>query len=140
MKLPSIITIIFLVISLNQIFAQKNNDEVKIKRSEFKTDKKEGFQEAWTAIQDANEYFAQGVGTYNLARDLYLSAYQYNSENPELNYLIGICYLYTDEKHEAINYLKKAFEKNLILVPKSTTFLEEQIILCWSLIKLLNII
>jgi outer membrane protein OmpA-like peptidoglycan-associated protein/tetratricopeptide (TPR) repeat protein len=111
MKLRSILTIIILVLSLSQTFAQKNKKEVRIKRSEFKTESKEGLQEAWLAIIDADALFAMGKGSYNLARDLYLSAHQYNSENPELNYLIGVCYLYTDDKYQALNYLRKAYEK-----------------------------
>ncbi|MCB8994854.1 MAG: OmpA family protein [Bacteroidales bacterium] len=99
------------LVSLGQVNAQKKKEEVKIKRSEFKIPNAEGFQDAWLAVLDANEYFAQGIGTYNLARDLFLKAHQYNSENPELNYFIGVCYLYTDDKYEAIKYLRKAYEK-----------------------------
>jgi outer membrane protein OmpA-like peptidoglycan-associated protein/tetratricopeptide (TPR) repeat protein len=118
MKLRSILAIVLLALSFGQLFAQKAKDEVKIKRSEFKTDKSEGFQDAWLDIIEANEYFAQGVGTYNLARDLYLSAHQYNSENPELNYLIGVCYLYTDDKYQALNYLRKAYDKKPDISPE----------------------
>jgi outer membrane protein OmpA-like peptidoglycan-associated protein/tetratricopeptide (TPR) repeat protein len=117
MKLRSITLIILLALTFSQIFAQKNK-EIKVKRSEFKTGNTEGFQEAWLDILDADEFFAQGIGTYNLARDLYLKAHQYNSENPELNYLIGICYLYTDDKYQAINYLRKAVEKKPNISPE----------------------
>jgi outer membrane protein OmpA-like peptidoglycan-associated protein len=118
MNLRSFITIIILTVSLSQIYAQKNKDEVKVKRSEFKTGVSAGLQEAWLAILDGDEYFNQGVGTYNMARDLYLSAYRYNAENPELNYLIGICYLYTDDKFEAVKYLRKAYEKKSGISPE----------------------
>jgi len=111
MKLRLIITIVVLGISFNQMSAQKNKQEIKVKKSEFRIDQKEGFLDAWLAITEADVFFEQGVGSYNLARDLYLSAHQYNSENPELNYLIGVCYLYTEDKYEAVKYLRKAYEK-----------------------------
>jgi tetratricopeptide (TPR) repeat protein len=105
-------------LSLGQLYAQKSKDDVKVKRSEFKTDNKEGLTEAWIAILDADILFAEGIGTYDLARELYLIAHQYNSENPELNYLIGVCYLYTDDKYEAIKYLRKAYEKKPNISPE----------------------
>ncbi len=118
MNLRSFITIIILAVSFSQMAAQKSKNDIKVKRSEFKTGNSEGLQDAWLAIIDADEYFKQGKGTYNMARDLYLSAHQYNSENPELNFLIGVCYLYTDEKSEAIKYLRKAFEKKPDISPE----------------------
>ncbi|NBC83165.1 MAG: hypothetical protein GVY19_07260 [Bacteroidetes bacterium] len=83
---------------------------VKIKRSEFKIDDKEGFKNAWRSIKDANDLFEEGIGTYREARELYLDAYEYNTNNAELNYMIGICYIHTDNKYEAPEYLEKAYE------------------------------
>jgi outer membrane protein OmpA-like peptidoglycan-associated protein len=82
---------------------------VKIKRKEFKKEEL-GFKEAWRNVRDANWLYVAGPGSYRAARDLYLAAYKYNSENPELNYMIGKCYLFTDNKFESIKYIKKAFE------------------------------
>jgi outer membrane protein OmpA-like peptidoglycan-associated protein/tetratricopeptide (TPR) repeat protein len=110
-KNRSIIVIMILAFSLGQIFGQVSKDLVTVKRSEFKTDKKEGFQEAWTAIRDAEDFLLQGKEAYSPAKKLYLEAYKYNSENPELNYLLGICYFYTGDNYEALKYLKKAYEK-----------------------------
>jgi len=117
-KLRLLYTIMLLALLNVQAYAQKSKDEIKIKKSEFRTENKDGFLDAWLAIIEADEYFAQGVGTYNLARDLYLTAHQYNSENPELNFLIGVCYLYTDDKYEAIKYLRKAYEKKPNISPE----------------------
>ena len=69
-------------------------------------------KEAWKSIQEGDDYYEQGKGTYDLARDFYLFANQYNPENPELNYKLGVCYLFTDNKYEAINYLYKAYMLN----------------------------
>ncbi len=82
---------------------------VKIKRKELKKEEL-GFKEAWRNVRDANWLYMAGPGSYRDARDLYLAAYKYNSENPELNYMIGKCYLFTDNKFESIKYIKKAFE------------------------------
>ncbi len=84
---------------------------VKIKRSEFKV-VDVGFKEAWKAIKEGNILFSEGLGTYREARKNYLKAYRYNPTNAELNYMIGICYLFTDDKFESIKYLKKAYKNN----------------------------
>jgi outer membrane protein OmpA-like peptidoglycan-associated protein/tetratricopeptide (TPR) repeat protein len=123
MNLRSIFTLIVLTLTFGQIFAQKNKDGIKIKRSEFKTEKSEGLQDAWLAIIEADGYFAEGSGYYDQARDLYLTAHQYNSENPELNYLIGFCYLKTEDKYEAIKYLKKAYDKKSNITPDINFYL-----------------
>ena len=87
-------------------FAQQ---AVKVKKREFK-EQDNGFKEAWKSIKEGNRLYTQGVGLYRNAREQYLKAYEYNSENPELNYMIGKCYLYTDNKFKAIDYITKAFD------------------------------
>jgi outer membrane protein OmpA-like peptidoglycan-associated protein/tetratricopeptide (TPR) repeat protein len=81
----------------------------KAKRSEFKIIPT-GFKDAWKALKTGNKLFEEGLGTYREARKNYLKAYRYNPNNAELNYMIGVCYLYTDEKFESIKYLKKAYK------------------------------
>ena len=110
MKSRSFLILLFLIFCTG-IWAQKfHSDEIKIKKSEFKTNNKEGFKDAWYYVKEGLLLFEDGLGTFPDARDLFLQAHQYNNENPELNYLIGICYLYTDEKPEAIKYFVKAFD------------------------------
>ncbi len=82
---------------------------IKVVKSEFKTENETGLKEAWKSIQDGDKLFKAGPGTYREARQHYLFANKYNSENPELNYKIGICYLFADDKYESINYLRKAY-------------------------------
>ncbi len=82
---------------------------VVINKKEFKTEQEEGYKEAWKSIQEGDEFYEAGIGTFAIAKDHYLFANQYNSENPELNYKIGICYLYSDHKFKAIDYLLKAY-------------------------------
>jgi len=91
--------------------ALHGQEEIKIKKRAFKsTEQKAGFKEAWKSIKQGDKYYEEGFGTFNLARDHYLFAYQYNGYNAELNYKIGICYLYGDEQHKAIDYLLRAYE------------------------------
>jgi len=86
-----------------------SQEEVKITKKHFKTGVETGYKEAWKSIKEGNKYYEQGKGTYDLARDHYLFAHQYNSENAQLNYKLGACYLYTDDKYNAIDYLQKAY-------------------------------
>ena len=91
--------------------ATAQSDKVKIKKSEFRIEGKDaGLKSAWKNIKQGNKLYKAGIGTYRQAREHYLKAYKYNPDNPELNYRIGVCYLYTDDKYEAIKYLAKAHE------------------------------
>ncbi|MEX0987194.1 MAG: OmpA family protein [Bacteroidales bacterium] len=91
--------------------ALQAQEEVVIRKKEFKsTDNSEGFKEAWKSVKEGNTYFEEGLGTYTLARDHYLFANQYNGYNAELNYRIGVCYLFSDDKFRAIDFFLKAYE------------------------------
>ncbi len=100
---------IFLLLSFSLVLDAQY--DLKISRKSFKTDVDEGFREAWWNIIDGDKYFEGGQGTYNLAREHYLQAHQYNSEHPVLNFKIGVCYLYTDDKYEALKFLRKAYDQ-----------------------------
>jgi outer membrane protein OmpA-like peptidoglycan-associated protein len=123
MKLHSLVAMLILAVMFSQANAQKNKSEVKVKRSEFKTDKLEGFQEAWDALLEADDYYVLGKGSYIPAKDLYMKAHQYNSENPELNYKLGVCCLYCGDRMDAVNCLRKAFEKKPKISPDITFLL-----------------
>jgi len=103
------LSLFVLIFSIQVLQAQ---DGVRILKKEFKTEQKEGFKEAWESVKAGDTYFEQGKGTMVLARDHYLFANQYNPDNAALNYRIGVCYLYTDDKYEAIKYLVRAYELN----------------------------
>ncbi len=105
---------IFIILTAFNLFFSKDifsQENVRIHRSEFKI-KEDGFKEAWKAVRKGNKNYRFGAASYRLARENYLKAYKYNEKNAELNYKIGICYLYSDDKFLAIKYLKKAFELN----------------------------
>jgi flagellar motor protein MotB len=91
--------------------------KIKVSRQQFKITDKEGFEEAWEHVRVGEKLYSEGKGTFRAAREHYLSAYNYNNENAELNYKLGICYLFTDQKHEAVNYLRKAYVLNNKVTP-----------------------
>ena len=101
------IIIACLIINTNFIFAQEN---VKIQNNQFKLDKK-GTQKALKDVRYGDHYYQENTeGSYYKALNYYLSAYDYNSGNAELNYKIGICYLESVHKNRALSYLQSAFE------------------------------
>lgn len=109
MKYFSIICLLTFVTIFNGPAVEAQVNPVKIKRKEFKK-QDYGFKDAWMAIKEGNYYYSRGLGSYRQAREYYLKAYGYNQENAELNYMIGRCYLYSDNKFESIKYIQKAYE------------------------------
>jgi outer membrane protein OmpA-like peptidoglycan-associated protein len=108
MKIMSRISLIIIILS---IFVQVNAQQppLRIKKKEFKV-AEYGFKEAWYSVRDGNRLYAAGPGSYRDAREFYMEAYKYNPNNPELNYMIGKCFLFTDNKFESIKYIQKAYE------------------------------
>ena len=105
-----IIKILFaLIIAITFSLDSNSQTLLKIKRSEYKIIDV-GFKDAWKAVKAGNAFILDGPGTYREARKNYLKAYRYNPNNAELNYMIGISYLFTDDKFESIKYLKKAYK------------------------------
>jgi outer membrane protein OmpA-like peptidoglycan-associated protein len=96
-----------LLVFLIQLNAQQ--PPLRIKKKEFKKTEY-GFKEAWYAVRDGNRLYNAGPGSFRDAREFYLEAYKYNPVNAELNYMIGKCYLFTDNKFESIKYIKKAYD------------------------------
>ncbi|MFO7850986.1 MAG: hypothetical protein ACQERS_07645 [Bacteroidota bacterium] len=84
---------------------------VQVSKSDFETDKG-GFRDAWKSIKDGNALFKSGVGLYPQAVICYLIANDYNSNNAELNYKIGVSYLFGSEPFKSLDYFLKAYEIN----------------------------
>lgn len=100
------LALFWLVLMALSVWSQ---EDVKIRKGAFRTGIDIGFREAWNSVKQGEKYYDQGLGTYDLARDHYLFAEQYNPEVAALNYKLGVCYLFTDDKYKAINYLRKAY-------------------------------
>ena len=77
-----------IVFSISLSLYSYSQENVKVKKIEFKTENTEGLNEAWKSIKQGDKYFKEGKGTYRDARNQYLSANEYNPENAELNYKI----------------------------------------------------
>ena len=107
---PAAIQYLILTVCLLSLpFLGSSQENVKISSKTFKTAIQAGYKEAWSSVKEADRYFKDGVGTYSMARDHYLYANQYNPDHAALNYKLGVCYLFTDNKYEAIDYLLKAY-------------------------------
>ena len=98
----------FLVPSLLIIFCtQASAQNIDFKKENF-TGKEDGFKTAMTAMKKGDELFKAGTFMYARALEYYLKANDFNAENAELNYKIGVCYLYSSFKPKASTYLEKA--------------------------------
>jgi len=99
--------LIFLVTIISNLNAQQN---VEIVKAEFKIEKK-GFGTAWNDVKVGNSFYIKMTrGGFLQALEAYNYAYEYNENNAELNYKIGICYLYSIYKHQSKYYLERAYE------------------------------
>lgn len=119
MKRIAVIVLLFLAFSPSSLYSQTM---LHIKKGEFKIGK-EGFDKAWQHLQQGDIWFRKGIGSYPLALREYLEANNYNPGQPELNYKIGICYLFTDHKDKALEYLTKAYKLGKELTPDIYYFL-----------------
>ena len=91
--------------------------EAAIDQAKFKT-KAEGFSEAWKNVKNGNKFFdTNNPAMFSDALPYYLDAYKYNSENPELNYRIGVCQLSGNDRESALKYLQAAYSSNHALTP-----------------------
>ena len=89
---------------------------IPIDKKEFKTSEKSGYKDAIDAIKIGDENFENNsetsFGGYLKALSEYLAANTYNSNCAELNYKIGVCYIFSTEKKKAITFLEKAYNLN----------------------------
>ncbi|MFH1003937.1 MAG: OmpA family protein [Bacteroidota bacterium] len=67
-----------------------------------------GLKEAQSNIKKGDGFFNGGTLYYKRSLEYYLKANAFNPENALLNYKIGVCYLYSAFKQNAIQHLEKA--------------------------------
>ena len=112
MKKITIISVVFLLIATCTSINSIGQELLKVDKKAFRHERK-GFGEAWNAISAGDELFVMGeAGAFRAALNHYLVAYAYNSNNPELNYKIGVCYLFASNKAKSLDYLNKAYSAN----------------------------
>jgi outer membrane protein OmpA-like peptidoglycan-associated protein/Tol biopolymer transport system component len=104
MKIFNLVLVLFLIHRLSN--AQEN---IEFSKDNF-PDKKDELKEAKNALEDGNAIFNQDVNyMFSKAIPLFKKANDFNPNNAECNYKLGVCYLYSTTKQEAIKYLEKAY-------------------------------
>lgn len=99
---------IFLIFISFALSAQK---VLEVGKKEFKIEDKDGYKEAKDALTEGLEFYSQGKGGYPLALKKFEQAQRYNPNNAELNYMLGICYLFSVEKEKSIELLNKTYQQ-----------------------------
>lgn len=97
---------------LGVVTAFGQNQDVPFDKKLFQ-DRKSEFQDAVKEIKEGDFHFFDGSNAdLNNALYHYLNAHEFNPYSSMLNFKIGVCYLYTNQKFKAIDYLKFAYKVN----------------------------
>ncbi|MBN1250887.1 MAG: OmpA family protein [Bacteroidales bacterium] len=121
MKLTKFIISIILLFIFN--LNSYSQERIYVNKKEFKVTE-EGFKTAWDNISKGNfQFFQHRAGSYLKAVKFYEEAYKYNSENAELNLLLGISYLRSYPKTKSLKFIQKAIELKFNVHPKSSFLL-----------------
>jgi len=113
-----------LVTLLFGIAATVNAQNIEFEKQNFPNDK-DGFKIANKNLKEGNEIFEDGRRAYfNLAIPYYLVAQEFNPNNAELNYKIGVCYLYSSQKRKSLPYLLKSFNLDPSVDPFNIHYLK----------------
>ncbi len=84
---------------------------LSVKKSEF-IGGEPNRKQAYAQVREAVGLYEKGIGYVAQSLNLFLSARNSNDSNPELNYNIGVCYLITGPREEALSYLQSAQSAN----------------------------
>ncbi len=99
---------LFVFLSSGNLIGQ---ELLPVKKSEF-VGNEPNRKQAFTQVKEASELYQKGIGYVPQSLNLFLSAYNLNNNNPELNYNIGLCYLIAGPKDAALSYLLAAQSAN----------------------------
>lgn len=105
--LPAVFLLVLL--SLQDLAAQ---EDIRIKRRNFKIEDKEGFRDAWKHRRKGDRHYEEGRGYYKKALEHYQQAYEYNDGNAALNYKMGVCHFKLRNQQKAIQYFNQALSKD----------------------------
>lgn len=122
--------IIFFIVS-NYCVCQVKN--IPFEKSFFK-DNKKILKEALNEIEKGDKLYEEGMGKYKIALNHYLAANKLNPDNAMLNFKIGVCYLNTILKENALHHLEKASHLDPNVDPKISYLLGQayQLNLDWK--------
>src|SRR5690554_722217 len=88
------------------------SQDVAFERKNFPNQKKE-LKEAVKELKEAEKLMQPNpVPKYSTAVEHYLKAHQFNPNNAQVNYQIGVCYLNTAQKFRSLAFFQKAFDLN----------------------------
>lgn len=83
-----------------------------VKKREFKIPGQPDFRTAKRNLRKGYRYYrVKKIGTYEKALNHYLEAAKYNNANPELNYLLGVCYLKTGQGEKSLDFFEAAAQE-----------------------------
>ncbi|MBI9068944.1 MAG: PD40 domain-containing protein [Salinivirgaceae bacterium] len=105
LKVKYILIIMFVFANICNSAAQ----DVPFEKQYFKN-RVDDYRKAVNNIYDGDYQFEKE--NYELALELYLHAYNLNTNSSELNYKIGLCHLYSLSRYKCLQYFTKAFELN----------------------------
>lgn len=86
---------------------------------EFFKENKDGLKEAKSNIELGDEIYLNGPTFYKQALPYYLKANDFNPSSSELNMKIGECYLFSEDKLQALPHLEKALQLNPAIDPRA---------------------
>lgn len=81
------------------------------------------FANAKVSYDKGMEYFYAEPPLYEAALPHFLKAYTFNPKSADLNLNIGLCYMYSSQKYEALSYFENAVILNSTVHPKINYFL-----------------
>lgn len=120
--MKKLLTILFLLITA-QTFAQ--DQDVPFDKRLFE-DRKEEFDEAVKEIKLGDLHFYNGSSDdLSLALSHYMKAQEFNPYSSMLNYKIGVCLLYSNQKFRSLEYLKFAYKVNPEVDPSIKFYLAQ---------------
>lgn len=105
MKINILVSTILIILGFEAINAQS----IEFTKYNFPNNKDQ-LSAALDQIKKGDKLYEQGPGMYKLAISEYNKANKFNPKNSLLNYKIGRCYLYENDKTEAIRYLEEAYK------------------------------
>jgi len=107
------VRIFLLIVAFQYLFIGwiSAQNEIRVPRSSLKVTR-EGLPEAMQNIMDGDNWVRHGKGAIPKAIECYKKAYDYNKNCAELNLKIAMCYLRSDQKSKALEYIKASFDKD----------------------------
>jgi len=120
--IKSVLTILLFSVSMLSIGQDK---DILFDKKLFE-DRKEGFDAAVKEIKLGDLHFYDGATSdLTIALGHYLKAQEFNPYSSMLNYKIGVCFLYSNQKFNSLQYLEFAYRVNPEVDPSVRFYLAQ---------------